>query len=760
MQNTTERLRPAPVAVHALGRGFLLIGWTGSALMAAGRLKVVIDGTSIRPPFSRISLPLTGSSHRNLLAVRCVAPSRPVLTEIFQTDGNCIARGEAYPPTRGHPCDAHALLSGMNAGEQARLARFLLEVCCPLFKLSGDPTFLASVRELLSEISAGDGLLAPRCTLTSETLFCEGVMPEAIGERLSAVLISAEAISRLAIVPTPLPAPQTQPTGRSGLGMVVPTSVSRRGTTLVVFGEHGLISRTLGPVHRRLPSAHTWIARFGDQKPHHRRYLLDALARGFRDTPAAAALLRELRALSADAVHPASAHPAPAHSAATPSGAVRISAQLIVGCRSGLYISGSLADPHRLAYHIEVERQGVVRSVATNHLARFSAGASDGERSGFAVFVDENDATAAQAPVRLSLVMGSGNRIEFGEGPALLTPREACEAVLASLPPDGPDATVLSCVEPAVRSLLDELLEEPTDLDLADVGLLPNRPLVSVVMPFTGEPDLLRCRASLLAGDPEIARAELVYLVDCPTDRKLAERQAAETWAAFGLAARLVAFGHQPLPGAMLNAAIAACRGEFVAILGRTALPEAPGWIGRLASFLAGPRRGIVGPQALYPDHSLVCAGEAIGRDDDGRWGLRPQLAGFPRDYPPAAVASRVDVLPPDCLFVSRSLLHALHGFNEDYLLASSAAADLCLKARARGLEVWRLPDPAFFRIEALGTTESSAAAGVRLELDRRLLEQRWHHVQPVASRQLLGQEPQPIRPGVGAADVATQKAA
>jgi hypothetical protein len=101
-----------------------------------------------------------------------------------------------------------------------------------------------------------------------------------------------------------------------------------------------------------------------------------------------------------------------------------------------------------------------------------------------------------------------------------------------------------------------------------------------------------------------------------------------------------------------------------------------------------------------------------------------------------------------------------VHGFGEDYLLESSVVADLCLKVGARGLDVWRLPEPSVFRFgDARSTPDSAAAARARCELDRRLLERRWRDVRPARSR-LGGSEPQALCLPHEAADAATQEAA
>lgn len=729
MPQPTAHDRPASIAVHHLGQAFVLAEWKGPAVHSAGRLRVTINGSRIRPPYSQISLPREDATCRNLLAFRLDASSRLAPMEIRDTAGGLVGRFDG--PTRAVPMaqdfDAHALVLGLDAGRRARLARFLLEVCGPLFRVSTDPLFVANLRTLLAEMAAGSGALTARCTLTAEQMFCEGSVPDTLGERLSAVLLSDEGVVRNPAPPVLLPAPASQP-GRDGLGIVVPCSARRRGATVVIFGENGLVCRSVAAPRRRLPSAHEWFAKAARQRPQQRRYLLETLARGQSDI-AAAALLDELRVLTADGERPADAR----------SASLRVTAETIIDCGHGLFVSGRLIDPHRLVVGIDVERLGVIRSVSADRLARFAAVTSsdaggETDRNGFAIFVAEPDDVAADAPVRLSVSLRSSERMDIGEGPALLTPEQACSAVLASVPPQGADESLLACIEQTLRALLGQRLATPMLFDIREVGRCPALPAATVIAPFTREQEILRCRLGVLAGDPEMRQAEFVYLVDRPEDQLAAERVLRDLWAAYGIASRLVVFERPAPAGAVLDIGARVARGAMLAFFGRTAVPEAAGWLSKLTRFLeARPQRGIVGAQSLHPDHSLISAGGVTGRDDQGLWRVHPILAGFPRDYAPAATASRVDAVSPECFVLARALLLEVRGFTGDYLLETSAVAELCLQAAARGREVWRLPEPAVFRLGAVAA-EDEAQAAARRELDRRLLARRWCDALPAAA--------------------------
>lgn len=235
----------------------------------------------------------------------------------------------------------------------------------------------------------------------------------------------------------------------------------------------------------------------------------------------------------------------------------------------------------------------------------------------------------------------------------------------------------------------------------------------------------------VLAVDPEINDAECIYLVDHAQDRAIAEPLLSDLHAAYRVPCRLVVAERAASAGAILDVARRTARGAFVAFLGRATIPETAGWLSKLVKFLKSrPQWGIVSAQVLHSDHSLVAAGTLVAHDEGDQWRLRRLLAGFPRDYAPASVAGRVDAVSPDCFALSRALLHELPASAGTYLLDESAVADLCFEAAASGVEIWRLPEPAVFRLAAPARAEAKAQTAARVELDRRLLERRWRALQ------------------------------
>jgi len=672
----------APLAVQPVGRRTLLLVWESEPAPRSAQMSVRIAGTGVAAPHALVRLPLQAGGVRNVLAVRAGVRAGSMPIDITSREGGLVARlvceAEAWQPAGGF--DAPLLAGGLAGRERGRLLRFLAEVCGSLFHLQQDHAFGAALRALLAETVAAAGRLVARCRLPSGLVLCEALVPEGLGEQLSAVALGSDRVMRLAARPGYLACRRTRP-GRATVALILPAAAAAAETVLI-FGEGGVARRVPAGFSATLPFVHAWLANPAAARTEDRRFLLDRLSDGSLGGRPGEALCRELQVLAARA--------------GSNGRGVEAAADLVLASESGVLIVGSLSDAHGLVDQIEVERRGVSRVVPPGGLVRFGRGQGAAGGEGFILRITGGG--PAMAPVSLALRLGSGARLPFGEGPAALSPADAQDALLAAVAGEPPAARVVSAIAPAVRDLVNARRRAAGVCEVVDIGRGPTHPRVSVLVPFCRDAELLRCRMGVLAADPTLARAEFLHLLESAGDTPFAVQMLTELHAGYGVPSRLVTFAGNPPFGGMIDLAARLAGGSLIALLGRNAVPEAPGWLAELARHLeATPRCGIVGAQVINPDHSLLCAGYAIapGTADGAGWALQPLLRGFPRDYPAAAEAGRVASLPAECLLLGRALARELSATADGLLLPESVIAAMCLGAGARGLDVWRLPTPA-----------------------------------------------------------------
>ena len=202
---------------------------------------------------------------------------------------------------------------------------------------------------------AGTGLLTPRCTLGSQHLFCEGLVPRELEERLSAVLLTADGVHRVALRPKVLGGDQRRP-ALAAVGLVLERALLGHGALVVVFGEKGLVCRKLPSP----PASRCRVFRSGWPSTATRRQSTATTCLSAWHGPdfgadARCVLLRELQLLAS-----------PANGRRTievPEAALHAGVDAIVGCDEGVFVSGRLTDPHRLVKAVIIERDGVDRAI-------------------------------------------------------------------------------------------------------------------------------------------------------------------------------------------------------------------------------------------------------------------------------------------------------------------------------------------------------------------------------------------------------------
>ncbi len=481
--------------------------------------------------------------------------------------------------------------------------------------------------------------------------------------------------------------------------------------------------RHLVPVTEHLPDAAKWLATSGERRAGARRYVSEALATlGAKDDRAGAAL-RELRALL----------PAPKTRLALRASALDGEVDAVFGCAAGVFVSGWISDRAGVIEALRVERAGRSQILPVRDLDQFACptpepsvghGASaDAGRRGFVLFAGERMAGPAEAPCDVALCLASGQRIQLAEGPTRHHAGAIHEAVLAAVPRNWlTPALVAKCLEPVVRALAPR---RPSVERIFEIGRPPRSARATAIIAIGDDPDHLRCRYGLFAGDPAMAEIELVHVLDRP-DRAAAALRLLEGLAAiYGIGSRLLVLSGSAPGGAALDAAAAMACAATIAFLGPGVVPERPGWLEPLRLRLATHRKcGLVGARMVHADHSVCHAGGEIELvEPAGQIEVRLPLQGFPRDYEAPWTARRTTLVAAGAFAVRRAVLEAVGGFPEGYLGTELAVAELCLEAHGRGFETWVLSTPTLVEL-----TPTAALPGLdpARELDRRLLEARF----------------------------------
>lgn len=227
-------------------------------------------------------------------------------------------------------------------------------------------------------------------------------------------------------------------------------------------------------------------------------------------------------------------------------------------------------------------------------------------------------------------------------------------------------------------------------------------PDVSIVIPVYGQlAYTLNCLDSLFAHRSR-CRAEIIVIDDVSPD------------ATGDLLPRLsgIRYHRQPANGGFIescNTGAAMARGRYVVMLNNDTRLVA-GWLDELiGAFTLFPRAGLVGSKLLYPDGVLQEAGGIIWRDGSGwNYGRNDDP-----NRPQYCHARQVDYISGASIALPAELWRELGGFDAHYRPAYCEDADLCLRVRAQGREVWLQPQSRIIHYEGR-TSGTDTGQGVK----------------------------------------------
>jgi GT2 family glycosyltransferase len=239
--------------------------------------------------------------------------------------------------------------------------------------------------------------------------------------------------------------------------------------------------------------------------------------------------------------------------------------------------------------------------------------------------------------------------------------------------------------------------------DVIQHGEPPPEPEVSVIVPLYGRIDLVEHQIAQFWNDPDVAAAELIYVLDSPDLGPGLTHQSALLHDLYGLPFKVVRLNRNGGYATANNIGASIARGRLLLLMNSDVIPDRPGWLERMRAFYdAMEDIGALGPKLLYEDESIQHAGMYFQLDHRTRlWENQHYFKGFSRRLEPASVSRRVPAVTGACLMVDRALYSGVGGLNEGYVQGGYEDSDLCLRLLADGKHNWYVADVELYHLEA-----------------------------------------------------------
>jgi GT2 family glycosyltransferase len=256
---------------------------------------------------------------------------------------------------------------------------------------------------------------------------------------------------------------------------------------------------------------------------------------------------------------------------------------------------------------------------------------------------------------------------------------------------------------PALKRLQEHAARQVEVVATVDYGTVPDAAEVSIVVPLYRRIDLIEHQMAQFWQDPELAQAELVYVLDSPELAEQLSHLAGPLHELYGLPFRIVTLSRNGGYAVANNIGAAHAHGRLLLLLNSDVLPSRPGWLGRMRAFYdATPEIGALGPKLLFEDESIQHAGMYFKRDPSTRhWENQHYFKGFTRSLPPANVSRPVPAVTGACLMVERTLFESLEGLATVYVQGGYEDSDFCLRVAETGRRNWYVADVELYHLEA-----------------------------------------------------------
>lgn len=641
------------------------------------------DGRVLPPPMIKVALPLLGGGTRQMIVFRPGNHTQKAI-DLIASGGGRVARAEFVTTA---PLDRAALIRDLDATGKQRLVRQLLDVCRDLFHLKNDAAYGRLCRTLLTDLAPNPALLDPQAVISQHLVLVSANVPSHIGDVSDVIVVGDRGIA------SGLHKPLKVARGKSLI--LLDRAALRSGNMLVIIGGQGFA--TLRITAQPQTPFLAWLEANKPIAAATRAFVMRCVADAAGRDASTTALLRELELFQ----------PATRRNLTDKNMPVGAAVELLIGDgKGGIFVKGWVRDPHQLTVGAHLVAAGVKPRRLNDIWLRFPRPDIDKHYDGragtlgFVAFLP--DAGAIRGQAKLELELGSGATLEILARPAQGTPVQLRDAVLGGVPPEQLTTDAIArVIAPAAVPLHEQHLASRGMPEVVQLGSRVKKPIYSIIIPLYRNLDYLRFQLGSFAVDGDMARAELIFVLDSPEQRADLVHFLSGLHQLYAMPMTILVMSANFGYAAANNAGAEIARGRYLVLLNSDVVPEEPGWLRRLAAPLARSKRiAATGARLLFDDHSLQHAGMRFARDSGGHWLNLHYFKGAPRDFAPALESRAVPAVTGAALLVRRQAFLDVGGFTEDYIIGDYEDSDLCLKLREAGSEIHYCPDAVLFHFE------------------------------------------------------------
>jgi O-antigen biosynthesis protein len=326
------------------------------------------------------------------------------------------------------------------------------------------------------------------------------------------------------------------------------------------------------------------------------------------------------------------------------------------------------------------------------------------EDHGFTVFFELPAPSLLSSGWVAELHTSQGSAVEIRCPDPVFDPQAVRTKILGELGSRGPVGGHLASEHGrhALTRLQERIVGE-SEVDSIDVyGEPPAAPAVSIVVPLYKRLDFIEHQLLHLSTDPDLAEAELVYVLDSVDQKRELAAKARELFALYGLPFKVVNLTAGAGFAGANKHGIEAAKARQLLLLNSDVIPDRPGWLTSMREFYEAQENvGALGAKLLYEDDSLQHAGLYFHRSPGAElWENAHCFKGLHRAFPAANAPRAVPAVTAACMLVDRDRYEEAGGLPLHYVQGDYEDSELCLRLAKAGYENWYLPSVELYHLE------------------------------------------------------------
>jgi GT2 family glycosyltransferase len=387
--------------------------------------------------------------------------------------------------------------------------------------------------------------------------------------------------------------------------------------------------------------------------------------------------------------------------------------QILAVDERSFWVSGWMHDEDGAGEVTFVSPEGA-RVVVTEDAFRFERpdvvqfyAAMHGNRTkdhGFTAFIELPAPSLLTSGWIAELQTAQGTAVEVRCPDPVVDPQEVRAKILGELGSRGPvgGAVAADHGRKALTRLQERIVGESDVASIDVYGEPPAAPAVSVVIPLYKRLDFIEHQLLQFSTDPDLAEAELVYVLDSVEQKEELKKKARELFGLYQLPFRVVNLTAGAGFAGANKHGIEASTGKLLLLLNSDVLPDRSGWLGEMRRFYEDHENvGALGAKLLYEDDSLQHAGLYFHRPLGSElWENAHFFKGLHRDFPAANVTRPVPAVTAACMLVDRERYEEVGGLPLHYVQGDYEDSELCLRLAEAGYENWYLPAVELYHLE------------------------------------------------------------